>query len=869
MIRPINYNLIFEPDLKKFSFKGKEVLLFKVVSPTKNIELDSVELKIADCRLPINQRNRVDSYKTDKKNEKLTISLSQKLDPGTYELFIEFDGILNDKLAGFYRSRYTPEVNDKNKNTSGVKKVREKYIATTQFEAADAKRAFPCIDHPAFKATFNVSFLIDKNLTAISNTLVSEIVTERSSTPGVELPVTKVQKGKKIMKFERTPLMSTYLLYLGVGEFEFIQDSYTSEVFLNSSFTSEVKKRSILLRVATTPGKKEYGKFALDCTKKFLHFFEEYFNYPCPLKKLDLIAVPDFASGAMENWGAITFRENALLLYPNLSSRATMQRIAEVVAHELVHQWFGNLVTMKWWDDLWLNESFATYMAYKALDTFWPEWKVWSDYLAYAVFGAMSLDGLKSTRSIHAKVLNPHEIDELFDEIAYEKGGSILRMIDEYLSPSVYREGLRNYIKKFEYANADADDLWNSLQDASRKPVKEIMRKYVLQEGFPLVESSIKDRMLNLKQERFFYLEYKDENKWTVPLVIKLRKKRYTRVVIERKEKKIRFKKSPYLYINTDYSGFFISKYDSKNLSSLGKHIQELNELEAIGLIHDLFSLVTNGKMELKECLEFLETHIHNEKRIKVLQYMIGRLSGLYLLIKGEKIKKLILYFASKSLKLTSWEPKENEDINITHLRNIALSSLSSFDDKKTQEFITKKFEIFMKTKALHPDLRGVVYSGVVWQKDFYHEKIKELFEKSRVQEEKVKLLMALGYSKNALLIRKTFDYGLSERVRFSDFFYLVAAASRNRYGTEVAYDWVVKNWDIIKKKTGGHYTVLLRRMLKMIVPAGAIRKVNDAITFLETHKIVGLERTYEQVKEELLINSRLVQKLESRRFID
>ncbi|OGK17879.1 hypothetical protein A2866_00485 [Candidatus Roizmanbacteria bacterium RIFCSPHIGHO2_01_FULL_39_8] len=839
VIKPINYKLIFEPDLKKFSFKGNEILLFEVVDPTKKIELDLVELKITDCRLQINQRNKIDSYQTDKQKEKLTIFLSQKLEPGIYELFIEFTGILNDKLAGFYRSKYSD-------------KGKEKYIATTQFEAADAKRAFPCVDHPAYKGTFDVSFIIDKNLSALSNTLPKRVINLKrqanlNSTSQVKRGAwQRARMGKKMVIFERTPLMSTYLLYLGVGEFEFIEDKY----------------RDILLRVVTTPGKKEYGKFALDCSKKFLKFYEEYFDYPYPLKKLDLIAVPDFASGAMENWGAITFRENALLLYPNLSSRATMERIAEVVAHELVHQWFGNLVTMKWWDDLWLNESFATYMAYKALDKFWPEWKVWSGYLTYAVFGAMSLDGLKSTRSIHAKVLNPHEIDELFDEIAYEKGGSILRMIHEYLGPKVYRDGLRNYIRKFEYANAEADDLWSSLQDASRKPVKEIMRKYVLQKGFPLVELSTKGRMLNLKQERFFYLDYKDESKWIIPLVFKLAKKSYAKELIERKEKKIPFKKSPFLYLNTDYSSFFISKYDSKNLLSLGKHIQKLNELEKIGLIHDLFSLVTNGKMELKECLDFLETHTLNEKREEVLQYMIGKLSGVYLLIRGKKIKKLILYFASKSLKLTGANPKEKEDINITHLRNTALSSLSSLDDKKTQEFIRNKFEIFVKTKVLHPDLRGAVYSGAVWQKDFYHGKIKELFEKSTVQEEKAKLLMSLGNSKNAHLIRKTLDYGLTGRVRFSDLFYLIAAVSRNRFATEEAYDWCVRNWDIIKKKTGGHSTVLLRRMLKMIVPIGAVRKVNDAITFLETHRIVGLERTYEQVKEELLINSRLVKRL-------
>src|SRR3989344_2797946 len=315
-IKPTNYNLTFEPDLEKFTFKGKEILTFEVKDHAREIILDAVDLDVRSVILA--------------KGARLPLGASAKWGPESW--------------------------------------------------------------------------------------LDSEVI--RKNSP---------QNDKRVsFRFEQTPLMSTYLLYLGVGEFEWIEDKF----------------KDVLLRVITTPGKKHYGKFALECAKKSLEYFEKYFNYHYPLKKLDLIAITEFASGAMENWGAITFRENSLLYYPEKSSKATKQRIAEVIAHEIAHQWFGNLVTMKWWDDIWLNESFATYMAHKVLNNYWPEWNVWSQYVTDTVFEGMALDSLKSSNPIKVKVNKISEIDELFDEIAYEKGGSILRMLDLYLGEEVFMNGL-------------------------------------------------------------------------------------------------------------------------------------------------------------------------------------------------------------------------------------------------------------------------------------------------------------------------------------------------------------------------------------------------------------------------------------------
>jgi len=332
-VTPINYELIFEPDLKKFTFNGTELISINCTKPTNTITMNCAEIKIESCQVKVAGKTIKSTSKTNEKKEELEIKLDQKI-KGKATISLEFEGVLNDRLLGFYRSQY------KQGN-------KTKYLATTQFEAADARRAFPCWDEPEAKATFDISIIADNKFTAISN-----------------MPVKSKKKleGKTLYKFGKTPIVSTYLIYLGVGEFEYL--------------TGKIGK--VQIRVVTTRGNKSKGKFSLELGKKLLTSYEKYFGIKYPLPKLDLIAVPDFAAGAMENWGAITFRETILLYDPKTSSTRTKQYIAEVISHEIAHQWFGNLVTMKWWNDLWLNESFATFMATKFVDKFYPEWDLWN-----------------------------------------------------------------------------------------------------------------------------------------------------------------------------------------------------------------------------------------------------------------------------------------------------------------------------------------------------------------------------------------------------------------------------------------------------------------------------------------------------------
>ncbi len=816
---PDSYFLSFSVYTEKCTFEGVLRLVFHTDTVIPSLELDCLGLEILSCEVITGNIKSSADFQIYEKTEKLIVTFPKSLTKGAHELIFRFRGVLTDNLAGFYRSRYVHE-------------GREKYMATTQFEAAEAKRAFPCFDNPSMKAVFHVTFIIDEKLTGVSNMLPKS----EKILPG----------GKKRIEFYPTPRMSTYLLYLGVGQFEMIEDKW----------------KSVLLRVVTPPGKSQYGKFALDFAKKCLDYFEDYFDYQYPLPKLDLIAVPDFAAGAMENWGAITFRENALLFYESKSSIQTKQRVAEVVAHEIAHMWFGNLVTMKWWDDLWLNESFATFMAYKAVDHYFPKWHIWEEYVTGTVFTGMALDGLKSSHPIQVEINTTQEIDEIFDEISYDKGGSILRMLDGYLGADLFREGLRFYIKKFAYGNTSGRDLWESLEKVSKVPVTRLMSKFIREIGFPLVEVAKKKNNLVLSQSRFLFEEATDtaNRLWEIPLVVTDTTGRMERVMLTQEKQTLALKSvDDWAYINKNYDGFFITSYDDNSLLKIGANIKTLSATDSLGLLHDLFALVLSGRKDVNVILDYVSSSYLMSIDSSVVTYIIHKLHGLYLLQAFEKTKKLALKFSLPVIARVGYEPKKGEDPRITALRNAALFALSFFDDQTTVKFLNKKFTDYLsKETTLHADLRALTFSAVVWANQKNYPKIVDLYEKNEVQEEKNKLLMALANVKDEILIIKTLDYALTPRVRFGNILYVVFSASRNPYGRKVTFDWLKKNWGELRKRTGGHANTILRRIIKSIIPY-CLGYEKEADEFLKKNKVAGLERSYEQAIEELRINARFV----------
>ncbi|MGH7217131.1 MAG: M1 family metallopeptidase, partial [Nitrospiraceae bacterium] len=442
---PIRYDLRLEPDLTAAHFVGQETITLTIHHSTSEIILNAIELAITSAQIEgAAGSTRSATITLDASLERCHLTFTTPLSPGTWRLTMTFSGTLNDKLRGFYRSTYKDE------------RGASHSMAATQFEATDARRAFPCWDEPDFKAVFATTLIIAPTLIAVSNTTIA------SETLVGE---------KKVVRFSDTIKMSTYLVAFIVGRIE-----PTEPVMIGKT----------PLRLWAIPGKKYLTSFGQDIAAASLSFFESYYGIPYPGDKLDLLAIPDFASGAMENLGAITYRETALLVDRQSATHGELERVADVVAHENAHMWFGDLVTMSWWNGLWLNEAFATFMEMLAVDAWKPDWKRW-DSFGVARAAAFSVDGLWSTRSIEYPVQAPKDADAMFDVLTYEKGASVLRMLEQHIGATIFRDGVRDYLRAHAYGNADTKDLWVSLGKIAKQPVPQLMDGWIFQPGYPLV----------------------------------------------------------------------------------------------------------------------------------------------------------------------------------------------------------------------------------------------------------------------------------------------------------------------------------------------------------------------------------------------
>lgn len=821
--RPLHYDLTFEPHFDDFTFSGKEIIDALVLKPTNTITLHAAELKIKNCHVLLAGQKISAKTRLDEKKEILTIVLPKKI-KGKARLFVEFTGILNDRLVGFYRSQYKD------------KQGRTKYLATTQFEAADARRAFPCWDEPAAKATFDVALIVEKNHTAISNTNV----------------ISKKKLGNKTLyKFARTPIMSTYLLYLGVGEFEFLSG----------------KMGKTVIRIATTKGNSSKGKFSLDICKKLLKAYEDYFGIKYPLPKLDLIAVPDFASGAMENWGAITFRETILLYDPKTSSTQTKQHIAEVVSHELAHQWFGNLVTMEWWNDLWLNESFATFMATKFVDRFYPEWKLWDQFLEDTMNTAMALDALHSSHPIDVKVNSPSEIREIFDAISYDKGGCVLRMLENFVTEKVFRAGLRKYLKKFAYKNAKGDDLWGAIGKEAKMPVRVMVNSWLKQVGFPLVEVQKQDSKLIISQKRFVHEKKgKEKGLWHIPLSVSQDHKTIRKLVTKSQDA-IRVREMP-LVVNAGRAGFYRVKYSSDLLYSLRPLVSEktLSHIDRWALQNDLFALCVSGDSTVRDYLDF--TSNYEDEDDYITQSNIA--SNLYFLYNktitepfSYEIRNATHQFLRTLYFKLGWDAKTNEPHTNKLLRSFMLGALGRLDDDEIISEANKRFDAYLKNpSSLDPDIQEAVFSIVAWNgNSTTYKKLLELYRKVATQEEKIRFLGALCSFKDDKLLKNTLDFSQSKEVRSQNMHIPIMKVAANPYGKKILWPWLKKNWKSLRKKVGPG-SPLLNRMVASISQVADASMEKEIRRFFKANPTPGTERTLEQTLERIRIHTALLQRM-------
>ncbi len=424
---PSRYDLSIQPDLAAATFSGSEDVVITVHDTVEAIVVNAVELSIDDGWVVDEDGRRIaiTDVRLDEETQRAVLTLAEPVAPGDWILHLAFRGILNDQLKGFYRSTY--------KDEDGVTHT----IATTQFESDDARAAFPCWDEPDFKAVFGITLVVPDQLAAISN--------------GPEVERQALDDGLVRVRFADTMVMSTYLVAFVVGRLE---------------LTEPVEVDGIPVRVAHVPGKAHLASFAVEAAVFSLRFFRDYYDIPYPDAKVDMIALPDFAQGAMENTGCITYRESLLLVDPDHATQPELENIADVVAHELAHQWFGNLVTMRWWNGIWLNEAFATFMALLTIDAMRPDWERWSAFARYNT-AAKEVDALHSTRAIEYPVHSPDDTSDMFDVLTYQKGAAILRMLEQYLGADRFRDGIRTYLKKHEYGNTETHDLWDAIEEAT------------------------------------------------------------------------------------------------------------------------------------------------------------------------------------------------------------------------------------------------------------------------------------------------------------------------------------------------------------------------------------------------------------------
>ena len=856
---PVNYALHFDVKLDDDSYSGSEIITLKITQPTNTISLHAKGLKLLDASLNsdgktynIKESKLSKQIKIDEENEIIVLDFETKINPCNAILTLNFTGKLNNNLVGFYTSNYPGK-------DGSIKKM-----ASTHLEPAHAREAFPCIDEPEAKATFDVSVTADKRFDVTSNT----------PEKGNDI----LSDGRKKVTFETTPKMPTYLLYFGIGEFEYLEDDNEKdkkkEVKNNKDNPNDVN-----IRIITVKGKSEYGKFALEAAKKFLKFYEDYFGISYPLKKLDLIAVPDFEAGAMENWGAITFREDALLYYPGTSSVADKEWIAQVIAHELVHQWFGNLVTMRWWNDLWLNESFADYMAFKAVDKHYPELEPWSSFLAKNANSAFALDSLQSSHPIDIDVAKPHEVKEVFDAISYSKGGMVLRMLEKYIGEKAFQQGLSEYLKKFSYSNAEGRDLWGILEKVSGKQVGKLMQSWLTQTGHPLVDVSIDGNKLKVKQRKFLFLNNDkkgDMPLWNIPISVCDDRKNLLNELLTTSSTEYNLQgnlldDSVRLRINPDRAAFCRIKFSKDMFNKIIQEI-ELGKLDAtdIWAIHnDLVALTFSGDVKLKEYLDFVKA-LKNEKSYLVLIDVLGNLSRLTLLCSNERfaqeIENKTREFCEPIFERVGWDARKEEKETDKTLRSAVIGLLGRLGDK---EILARSNELFKdlqnpqnETKPIPADLKSTVYMLAAFQGDTEtYKQIVNRYETGDNETENDRLLSALASFKDKNLLKKTLAYGFSDKVRLQNLAAVILGIASNPNGKELVWPWLRDNWTELKKRYEGP-VLHLTRMISALSVTADMKIGEQAKEMMEKEPCPGTQRAIEQMLERMEINSNFMERI-------
>ncbi|KAH8885332.1 hypothetical protein GQ53DRAFT_365934 [Thozetella sp. PMI_491] len=847
--KPVHYDLVLtDLDFDSWSYKGTVTIEGELVKPAKEIVLNILKLTLASAKVTAGDQSwDATSLTDDSQKQRATLAFAEELPIAPKaSLVVEFTGEINHDFAGFYRSQYKPAAPAA---ASVPRDSQYHYMLSTQFEACDARRAFPCFDEPSLKATFDLALEVPDDQVALANMPVKE--------------TKETKPGKKLVSFERTPVMSTYLLAWAVGDFEYIE-----------AFTDrEYDGKKLPVRVYTTRGLKEQGQWALQHAPKIIDFFSEQFDLDYPLPKSDILAVHEFTHGAMENWGLVTYRMTAILFDEERSDVLYRVRIAYVVAHELAHQWFGNLVTMDWWDELWLNEGFATWAGWLAVDHLHPDWEVWAKFTAEGMNSAFGLDAVRASHPIQVPVRDALEVNQIFDMISYLKGCSMIRMLASHVSIPSFLKGVSIYLKKHAYGNAKTTNLWAGISEASGLDVAALMGAWIEKIGYPVLDVTEGDGSVTLKQSRFLssgdVQPEDDTTTWWLPLALrgKTGVQGVAPLAVTTREETIDGVDGDFYLLNAGATGFYRINYPPSRLTALGTQLDQLSAEDKVFIIGSAADLAFSGHGSSAALLSFVRG-LKDEGHLLVMSQAMNSVGELKSIFGGDpKIKKglekFTLQLIQPQLDKLGWEPVAGEEFNTALLRKRLLENATQ---NNHEAIIAHGAKIFAdsvadpENKPVPADLRRAVYLAALHAEPASTAaELKKLWYTTSLVDVKETVMLLLGYVPDATVISSLLlPFFISSHppapaedcVAMSDMGFVAASMAANLVARPLLWAYLRDNWDKLLAKLGGN-VILVERVI-----AGALNKFTDLETLAEidtffgTVDTKGFDRTLNKAKD-------------------
>ena len=825
-VEPHVYRIEIQPDIGSATFSGTVGIDVTVHETVDRIVLNAAELAISDVEVRTETGEVIGcTVSFEDELEQAIFHPLSVLSPGPCTVTCRFTGTLNDKLRGFYRSTYTDD--------AGTTHT----IATTQFESVDARRAFPCWDEPDRKAVFEVTLTVDRDVDAFSNS-----------------PIVDVRRvgDKSVVRFSPTMKMSTYLVAFIVGELE---------------TTETVDVEGVPLRVVFPPGKRQLADFALAIGAFSLRFFTEYFNIPYPGEKVDLVAIPDFAAGAMENLGCITFRDTALLIDPTSAARAELERVADVVAHELAHMWFGDLVTMGWWEGIWLNEAFATFMETLCVDAFRPSWDRWVGF-APSREAALAIDGVHATRPIEYPVGPPKEAEGMFDLLTYEKGCAVLRMLEQHIGPVVFRDGVRTYLKAHAYANTVTTDLWDALEEASGEPVRDVMNTFILQGGHPLVSL----RGDTLDQQPFSYgpvpdgIESAIGDVWNVPVAVRALPADgepgvpVHNLVLDAKPVHLDDVEQGLVVVNAGGWGVFRVGYEAGHRLALADHLSELTPLERANLLADTWATTLAGHSTLTDFL-ILGAKLGLEPDPAPWAPVAAALQLVRRIVRDDDLAALrqaVAALVGPQYRHLGFEAQPGEGERTPTLRSLAISLLGTVGaDPDVRAEAARRFDESPlgggQGDPIPADVEAATLAVVArLLRPGDYDALLERYRGASTPQEEMRSLHALCAFPDTDLAERTFDLAMTE-VRSQNGWIVIAGLLANRVAGQVIWRRATESWDFILER----FPKNAHSRIAESIPAlcGDAEFAESVVQFLAEHPLASGPRRVAQSVERLGVN--------------